>query len=299
MRQSIKGETVRAQRWLIALTVAIALAAMSVAVGSAATVTNGDFESGNLSGWTATDDGGGNGGWSATASGTSTCSGSTNAPDGSYAGLWDMSFISWGILTQDVTVPAGGVLSVNYAYANNGGGWVQDGTDAFDLGASNQWIRIDVISSTAARDTLDPADILATIFDSQTGSPALSQGWVTGTASLAAFAGQTVTFRVATANDQGCLPVWVDDLTFGTASGEGNRAGYCAAAGNDNPYTGVTYTPGTFLDLVYGQPSGDAHYANATLASFVEGKGLTCDPPPPGYVLSGSHGPYAYWAPAQ
>lgn len=44
---------------------------------------------------------------------------------------------------------------------------------------------------------------------------------------------------------------------------------------------------GRFLDLLAGQPLTDATYASATPAIFVAGKGLTCDPPPPGYVLSG------------
>ena len=146
--------------------------------------------------------------------------------------------------------------------------------------------------------TLDPSDILATIFDSQTGTPAFTQGWVTGTASLAAYAGQTVTFRVVAVNDYSCLPVWVDDLSFGaTTNDQASRAGYCSAVGDTNPFTGEAYAPGTFLDLVYGQPSTDPHWANATLANYVAGTGLTCDAPPPGYVLSGTNGPYPNWSP--
>jgi hypothetical protein len=302
MRRSSEGATLSPRRWLIALVVAIALAGLSVAAGSAATVTNGDFETGNFSGWTATDDGGGNGQWSITATGTAVCSlGTTNTPDGSSAALWDMFDPSWGILTHDLVVPTGGVLSVNYAYDNLAGLWAQDGSNPYSvsLGPQDEWLRIDVIKSTAARDTLAPSDILATIFDSQTGSPAFSQSWVAGTASLAAYAGQTVTFRVAAVNTSSCLPVWIDDLTLTSTSGQVNRAGYCSAAGDTNPYKTEPYAAGTFLDLDYGQPSTDSHYANATLASYVSGKGLTCDPPPAGYVLSGSYGPYPYWAPPQ
>jgi hypothetical protein len=193
------------------------------------------------------------------------------------------------------------VVSVSYAYDNFAGIWTQDGTNPYStaLGPQDEWLRIDVIKSTAARDTLDPSDILATIFDSQTGSPAFTQSWVTGTASLAAYAGQTVTFRAVAVNDQSCLPVWIDDLTLSgsTAGSGGDRAGYCSAAGDTNPFTGEAYAAGTFLDLLYGQPSTDPHWANATLANYVVGRGITCDPPPAGYILSGARGPYPNWIP--
>jgi hypothetical protein len=47
---------------------------------------------------------------------------------------------------------------------------------------------------------------------------------------------------------------------------------------------------GLFLDLVYGQPAVDQRYATATPALFIEGRGITCDPPPAGYVASGFAG---------
>jgi uncharacterized repeat protein (TIGR01451 family) len=82
------------------------------------------------------------------------------------------------------------------------------------------------------------------------------------------------------------------------------RAAYCAAAGDTDPLTGARYRPGQFLNLVYGQPAADDHYAGAILAWFVEGEGLTCDSPPAGYTNRGlagaaQHVPagvYGYWA---
>jgi hypothetical protein len=47
---------------------------------------------------------------------------------------------------------------------------------------------------------------------------------------------------------------------------------------------------GVFLDLVYGQPAVDGRYAAATPALFIEGKGITCDPPPAGFVARGFAG---------
>ena len=44
---------------------------------------------------------------------------------------------------------------------------------------------------------------------------------------------------------------------------------------------------GRFLLLVLGQPRTDPNYKGATFANFIAGKGLTCDPPPAGFVRRG------------
>jgi hypothetical protein len=87
------------------------------------------------------------------------------------------------------------------------------------------------------------------------------------------------------------------------APSRGSAAGYCSVAGNMNGVTGAAIKPGTFLDLVYGQPATDPNYKGATPAIFVQGVGITCDNPPAGYVLSGLAGAaqgtidgfYPYW----
>ena len=79
------------RRLLITFVIAIALSGLTAAAVAAATVTDGDLETGNFSGWTATDDGGGYGSWGVSATGTSQCGGTTNAPDGSDAALWTWS----------------------------------------------------------------------------------------------------------------------------------------------------------------------------------------------------------------
>jgi hypothetical protein len=90
-----------------------------------------------------------------------------------------------------------------------------------------------------------------------------------------------------------------------------SRAGYCAAAGNTDPGTGAPLVVGSFLNLFFGQPTWDPHYTGASPAIFVKGKGITCDPPPVGYVDSGRKvnsaemsnpsdpgAIYEYWVPA-
>jgi hypothetical protein len=83
-----------------------------------------------------------------------------------------------------------------------------------------------------------------------------------------------------------------------------------AAAADPNPGDvdhRAAYCLGSrFLDLVYKQPELDKTYEGAVLAWYVQGKGLTCDAPPPGYVAFttapdefGIPGQlYAWWVPA-
>ncbi len=54
------------------------------------------------------------------------------------------------------------------------------------------------------------------------------------------------------------------------------REAYCSVAGNTNPFTGAPIAPGTFLDLLAGQPVTDKHYTGAVPAWWVQGVGLTC-----------------------
>jgi hypothetical protein len=65
-----------------------------------------------------------------------------------------------------------------------------------------------------------------------------------------------------------------------------DRFGYCAAAGDTRP-DGSPIPPGTFLNLLWNQPQSDPHYTGARIANFVQGVGITCDSPPPGYVQQG------------
>lgn len=102
--------------------------------------------------------------------------------------------------------------------------------------------------------------------------------------------------RVVTADvvaDNGVIHV-IDTVLIPPAPAHGSRlagttsgAGYCAVAGNTTP-AGRPIAPGTFLDLDYGQPARDFHYAGASPANFVQGIGLTCLAPPVGYTQKGT-----------
>jgi hypothetical protein len=122
-----------------------------------------------------------------------------------------------------------------------------------------------------------------------------------------AFAGQTVRFRIAEVDNQSFLQASVDNVTitsFSAAVVGGPRLGYCAAAGDTDPFTGVALTAGSFINLAESQPTLDSNYAGATPAIYVQGLGITCDRPPAGYADQGKaasafdvqSGWYEYWA---
>jgi hypothetical protein len=81
-----------------------------------------------------------------------------------------------------------------------------------------------------------------------------------------------------------------------------------AVAADDAPLPRVGYCMGTkFVNLALGQPGVDPMYEGAVLARYVEGKGITCNAPPAGWVAFttapdefGVPGRlYTYWVPPQ
>jgi len=126
--------------------------------------------------------------------------------------------------------------------------------------------------------------------------------WIPGMVTLPADGVVTVVARVRNVGDSAASSaVWVD----GVGRRWQHRA-YCSVEGNTQPFTDAPIAPGTFLDLKADQPLKDSHYKGATPAIYVEGKGLTCDPPPAGYVLDGlagadklvAAGVYPYYRPS-
>jgi hypothetical protein len=56
------------------------------------------------------------------------------------------------------------------------------------------------------------------------------------------------------------------------------------------PVRGAYCVGSKFYDLLLAQPGADSTYEGAAPAIFVKGKGVTCDPPPAGYVRNGYAG---------
>ncbi|MEQ8515355.1 MAG: hypothetical protein RIC38_07105, partial [Chromatocurvus sp.] len=194
----------------------------ALSTGAYAQITNPGFESGDLSGWNAVVSGQADP--IAVTSGETVTSAGTISPslsDNFYA------FTSQGgpgssFLTQDFTVQAGtNRIFFDIAINNDGGSFVTPDPISFDFsGSSNQQARFDILAPGASFDTEDPADIIATGFQTQPGDP-LSSDWerfdIDVSAELAPFVGQTVTLRFVQVDNQGFFNLAIDNLSVGNA----------------------------------------------------------------------------------
>jgi hypothetical protein len=197
-----------------------------VAPGSAtaATVVNGDFESGTLSGWHVRDSGFGN--WFAY-KGTDAPIGHQRGadpvqapPQGAYAAIADQADPDTLILYQDIALEPGSSYRLSLlAYYNSYEPIAIPTPDTLSVneaelgGQSNQQYRIDVMKPNAPIESLDPADILRTLFRNESGDP-LKMPPTRLTADLSPFAGQTVRLRIANAVHEEVFNAGVDAVSI-------------------------------------------------------------------------------------
>ncbi len=218
--------------WAILLVVAFA-AALAPNGAAAAIVVNGNFETGTLKGWRvhrATEAGN----WFAY-KGTDAPIGSKRGadpvqppPEGTYAGIIDEANPDTLILYQDIAlepdldhrlslltyyntyepiaIPTPETLSVD---------------DEVLGGQVNQQYRIDVMKPGAPIESIDPADILLTLFQTKPGAPQ-KMGPTKLTANLSAFAGQTVRLRIAGAVHEEVLNAGVDAVSISSTGSGGS-----------------------------------------------------------------------------
>jgi hypothetical protein len=266
------------QRLLLALCLCCCTGLLSAAAAAAAPVeliTNGGFETGSFVGWTPS-----------TTIGTPYCSTwiinacNFGAPTEGSSAAWngfDGSGPGVYRLDQTVTIPAGPATLTwdDYAWASLLFATLPRTAEVQIRDASGVTVLATPHSFTAPAGTLTDT------------------GWVSHSVDVSAFAGQTVqiTFlQTIPENFSGPGGYGLDNvhLVANTLT-EGAHAGYCSVTGN-TWLNGSSIKPGTFLDLFIGQPATDPHYTGATPAIFVQGKGITCDPPPSGYRVNGHAG---------
>lgn len=212
---------------------------------AAATIVNGDFESGDLSGWhVQRQTFGGNwfayGGTSAPLDNTRRHSEPVQAPpQGHYAAIADENGRESLILDQEISLgpSAEQTLSLLAYYdsrkpdPNSSVAPIAVPTpdtlsvEEQDLGGqADQQFRIDVMKPTAPLDSLDPADILRTVFQTKAGAPTHMSA-TRLTADLGAFAGQTVRLRIVAIATEATLNAGVDAISISDAgSGQGGGA---------------------------------------------------------------------------
>lgn len=198
------------------LVLAVACSALLIpAAANAATIVNGDFETGSLSSWQTYNSDPSCGNWFAYTGTKTPISGFSffPPPQGSWAALSDEHCADTTILYQDVTLEPSWThqLSMDIYYDSKAPIFVpspntlsseEKGPIIIEEGEEfppiNQQMRVDVMKPTAPIESVNPTDVLATVFanktgDSQTMSPTVFS------ANLSPLAGQTVRLRVAVA----------------------------------------------------------------------------------------------------
>ncbi len=218
----------------IRITVVAALAGCALlapAGARAASVANGDFESGNLSGWQVYDSNStGKTSWFAYSGllTPKTAKPFLAPPSGSWAAVSDGNSIDTTILYQDVALEPSlaQTLSMTLYYVSYEPivvpepNTLETDPGPFSIGEEvpeNQQMRVDVMRPSAAIESLDPGDILATVFANKNGDP--EQMLPTHiTTELTPFAGQTVRLRIAVAIQDNYFNSGVDAVSITTPS---------------------------------------------------------------------------------
>jgi len=203
---------------------------LAPAGAGAATVVNGNFESGDFTGWhvhRATEAGN----WFVYAGTEAPISGKrTNGepvqepPQGEYAATTDEANPDALILYQDIVLRPGFEHRLNLlAYYDSYKPVAIPAPDTLSVdsgslgGQANQQFRIDVIKPEAPLDSIAPEDVLAPVFHTAPGASEEMEP-TRLTADLSAFAGQTVRLRIANAVTEEVFNAGVDAVAVESAA---------------------------------------------------------------------------------
>jgi len=189
----------------------------------AATIVNGNFETGTLSGWNVTNSPpppATTGNWFAyfgTASPFSPIGGSPVPPPpaGQFAAISDQGGPGLHILYQDVALEPSYTHTLSMlVYYESQAALITPSPNTLSFeSTANQQYRIDVMRPTANIESVNPADILATVFATKTGDPQ-NLGPTLLTANLTPFAGQTIRLRLAEVDNQLFLRGGADSIAI-------------------------------------------------------------------------------------
>jgi hypothetical protein len=197
---------------LVLMVAAVMACAFAVPAGAgAATVVNGGFESGDLNGWQTHYDGSA-GEWFVSSAQAGKESG-WPPPTGNFFARDEEGAEETMILYQDIALEPGYShrLSMQLAYFSSAPISVPN-PNTLGYAEGNQQLRVDVMKPSAPIESLDPNDILATVFATKTGDPE-EIPWTRVSADLSPFAGQTVRLRIAHAVYEDYFFAGVDDVS--------------------------------------------------------------------------------------
>ena len=212
--------TRRGSRSASTLAVALALFAVGALIAplsaNAATIANGDFNTGNLVGWQQLNNGGApTNSWYVYSGTTSPVS--THPipapPHGTYAAISDEMSASSHIIYQDIALERGysqklSLIAYYTSYAP-----ISDPSSLDPTLIGNQQYRIDVMKPSAPVNSVNPSDILLNVFRTRSGDP-LTLSPTTLNADLTPFAGQTVRLRIADVDNVNFLNSGVDAISL-------------------------------------------------------------------------------------
>jgi hypothetical protein len=261
-----------AAAWAVALT---AMALPGTSVASATSIENGGFETGTLEGWhvhRASEAGN----WFAYQGTETPFSGKKPLgepvqppPQGNFAAITDEANPESLLLYQDINVGTGEKQRLSLlAYYDSVDPIAVPFPDTLSIddetlaGQANQQFRIDLVRPEAPLESLDPADVLQTLFQTKPGDPK-SMPPTRVSADLSPFAGQTVRLRIANAVHEETFNAGVDAVEISDAAG-----GQAPGSGKGHP--GANRGPNSFS---FGRARLNRSNGTAILPVRVSGAG--------------------------
>jgi hypothetical protein len=183
-------------------------------VSAAANVTNGNFETGNFTGWNRVNKEGGSGSWFVYSTNTSPLSNNPIAvpPQGNFAATSDQNNPGTQVLIKTIKLQSGmrHELSFILYYRNFAPGFFTPNTLNFTA-APNQQYRIDVLKKDANPFSVSQNAILKPLFRTNVGAPN-TRGPQLRSFNLTQFAGRTVRLRFAAVETENFLLASVDKV---------------------------------------------------------------------------------------
>jgi hypothetical protein len=172
-------------------------------------VTNGSFETGDRSGWRVSNRGSGD--WIVTDDPQSINSDLVDPPHGTYAIVSDQSGPGSHVLHQTVQLPRRGRLGLRFVLMYDSDAPLRAANTLRHDTVNNQQFRMDVIRPGAPLRTLNPNNILATAFRTQTGGPqTLSERTISE--GLTQLGGRNVRLRFVEVDNQSNFHVVIDNV---------------------------------------------------------------------------------------
>jgi hypothetical protein len=251
----------------------------------AATVVNGDFESGTLNGWQA-HSANEAGNWFAYQGTAAPFAHSLTRqplqppPQGTYGAISEEADPDSLTLSQELTVPAGTSSQLSLlAYYNSYEPIAVPTPDTLSVseevlgGQQNQQFRIDVMRVGAPLESLEPSDILLNVFQTVPGAKQVMKPTKL-TADLTPFAGQTVTLRITVAANQEVFNAGIDEVQISSpgtgSSGSGGSRGSGSSRGPDGSAGGK----GAAGRITFGKAKVDPRNGTVALPVRVPAAGV-------------------------